>query len=412
MDPYSSILTKHSELSTIIAKIAAENRAATAEETKQLDTLKSEIETIRKDFESEGRKRFAANLDRESRKDGITLLKKGDSLEKHYRPHCPEEHAELNLGKLLKGFVSGDWVGADLERKAAGEGSAAAGGIFIPTLVSARVIDLARNVARVFQAGAQTIPMDNANLTVPRLTQDATGAWTAEGTDITAADGTFDGVVFTAHKLGVILAINNELLEDAPNAGATLENSIARAAALALDAAALIGSGVGSTPKGLLLQTGVTITDYAGAAPANYDSIAAQAQTVRGYNFEPNAVLWNARTQTKYRNLKDGLNQPMRPQSTLDGLDFLTTQQIPTGTAGSPVVDAANVYVGQWDQLAFGMRAGMRIEVSREASYMGGSPVTLNSAFSKDQTIFRLVIRGDWQPLHPTAFAIAKDIAV
>ena len=192
MDPYSLILTKHSELSGIISKIAAENRAATADESKQLDTLKSEIETIRKDFESEGRKRFAANLDRESRKDGLQLLKKGESLEKYYRPHCPEEHAELSLGKMLKGFVTGDWSDAALERKAAGEGSAAGGGIFIPGLVSARVIDLARNIARVFQAGAQTIPMSNATLVVPRLTSDVVGAWTPENTDIISSDGVFE----------------------------------------------------------------------------------------------------------------------------------------------------------------------------------------------------------------------------
>ena len=77
------------------------------------------------------------------------------------------------------------------------------------------MIDLARNVARVFQAGAQTIPMENATLRVPRLTQDATGGWYNEAQDIISADGTFDGVTFTARKLAVILAIDNELLEDA-----------------------------------------------------------------------------------------------------------------------------------------------------------------------------------------------------
>ncbi len=39
-----------------------------------------------------------------------------------------------------------------------------------------------------------------------------------------------------------------------------------------------------------------------------------------------------------------------------------------------------------------GLRAGLQIETSREASYMDGSqsPATLVSSFSKDQTIFRL----------------------
>ncbi len=400
MNHYESLVTKHADLSAIVAKCATENRAPSDEEKKRLDTLKSEIETIRKDFENEGRKRFAANLDRESRKDGITLLKKEDSLEKHYRPYCPEEHAELSLGKMLKGFVTGDWTGADLERKAAGEGSSAAGGIFIPTLVSARVIDLARNVARVFQAGAQTIPMSNATLIVPRLTADVVGGWTPEAADITAADGTFDGVTFTAHKLAVILAIDNELLEDAPNAGASLENSIAKAAALALDSAAMYGAGTGATPKGLVNQTDVEIDNAIGSV-IDYTKIAALCATVRGYNFEPNAFLWSAKTQNKFRNLQDTLHQPLRQPATVPDVDYVTNQ-----------VTDGDVFVGKWDELAFGMRAGMRIEASREASYMTGSPVAYANAFSRDQTIFRLVIRGDWQPLHPRAFAIGRGITV
>lgn len=401
---YEQLIKKQAELTTLVAKLAAENRAPSPEEKTQLDAIKAEVATIEKAFADEGRRLALAALDKgnQAQKDQITFIKKGESLEAYTKQFVPEEQAEMNLGKILRGYITGNWRGAELERKAAGEGSTGAGGVFIPELVSARVIDLARNVARVFQAGAQTIPMENATLRVPRLTQDATGGWYNEAQDIISADGTFDGVTFTARKLAVILAIDNELLEDAPNAAATLEMSIAKAAALALDLAALKGSGTPPTPAGLLNQTGVYIHSGVGAV-TDYTEIASQAAVVRGYNFEPNAFLWNAKTQSTFRKLQDTLKQPLRQPVTVPDTDYVTNQ-----------LADGEMYLGQWDQLAMGLRSGLQIEVSREASYMDGtqSPAVLVSSFSKDQTIFRLRIRCDWQPLHPAAFALSTGITV
>jgi len=401
MNTYQKLVQKHAELTAMLTKLAAENRGPNENEKAELEQLQKDVAALKAENEAEGRKLFAANLGKTERKDGITILKKGQSLEQHIkaRGDYPAEWDDINLGRLLKGIVFGDWDGAALERKAQSESSSGSGGVFIPAPVAARVIDLARNYARVFQAGAQTIPMDNATLRVPRLTSDVTGAWTNEGSDIAQVDASFDGVTFTARKLGVIAAIDNELLEDAPMVSASIENSLAKACALSLDLAGLTGSGVAPVPAGLLNASGVSITSGVGSV-SSWDALAALAQTVRGYNFEPNAILWAPATESIFANLKDTLGQPKRPQSTLDGIDRLSTNQLPSGDA----------FCGQWDQLAFGMRAGMRIEVSREASYLTGSPLSLESAFSRDQTIFRLVVRCDWQPLHPKAFAIATGI--
>jgi HK97 family phage major capsid protein len=401
---YQELITKQAALTTLVAKLAAENRGPDEQEKQQLETIRKEVKDIEAAFAEDGRKLALAALDKgnHAQKDQITFIKKGESLEAYTKQFVPEEQQELNLGKIIKGYLTGNWRGAELERKAAGEGSTGAGGVFIPELVSARVIDLARNVARVFQAGAQTIPMENATLRVPRLTQDATGGWYSENQDILSADGTFDGVTFTAHKLAVILAIDNELLEDAPSAAATLEMSIAKAAALALDLAALKGTGVAPQPAGLLNQADVYVHGSVGAV-TDYSEIASQAAVVRGYNFEPNAFLWNAKTQSTFRKLQDTLHQPLRQPVTVPDTDFVTNQ-----------LANGEMYIGQWDQLAMGLRAGLQIETSREASYMDStqSPAQLTSAFSRDQTIFRLRIRCDWQALHGHAFAISTGITV
>jgi len=401
MTTYQKLMEKHSALTGMLAKMAAENRGPNTEEKTQLETLQKDVQALKLENENEGKQRFSEGLSRSERKDGITLLKKGESLDKFHadRARYPKEWDDINTGKLIKGVVFGDWDGADLERKAAAETSAGAGGVFIPTPVSARVIDYARNIARVFQAGAQTIPMDTATLRVPRLDADITGSWTAEGADISEVDAPFDSVTYSAKKLGVVAAIDNELLEDAPNCSAMIENSLAKACALALDLAALTGSGTSPNPTGLVNDPNVQTIATIGAVTA-WDSLASAAQKVRGVNFEPNAYLINPATYKMYANLKDTLGQPMRPQSTLDGITPLMTNQVPNGS----------FYLGKWDEMAFGLRAGMRIEVSREASYMSSG--SLVSAFSRDQTILRLVVRGDWQRLHSNAFVVGSGITV
>ena len=64
----------------------------------------------------------------------------------------------LSFDRYLKGLATGNWEGSEHER-ALSEGTLTAGGHLVPTPLSARVIDLARNQTRVFQAGAQTVPM-------------------------------------------------------------------------------------------------------------------------------------------------------------------------------------------------------------------------------------------------------------
>ena len=144
--------------------------------------------------------------------------------------------------------------------------------------------------------------------------------------------------------------------------------------------AALKGSGNPPTPAGLLNQADVYIHGSVGAV-TDYSEIAAQAAKIRGYNFEPNAFLWNAKTSNKFRTLQDTLHQPLRAPVTVPETDYVTNQ-----------LADGEMYIGQWDQLAMGLRSGLQIETSREASYMDGSqsPATLVSSFSKDQTIFRL----------------------
>src|SRR5215204_5419147 len=129
---------------------------------------------------------------------------------------------DLSLQKYLRGMVLGDWQGAQAEQRAMAEGTIGAGGAMVPISLSARIVDRARNTARVLQAGATTVPMETSQVNLARFSGDPSGAWHSENAAITPADATLEQVSLTAKTLAGIVTVSRELLEDAQGVDAEL----------------------------------------------------------------------------------------------------------------------------------------------------------------------------------------------
>src|SRR5215207_1254754 len=197
----------------------------------------------------------------------------------------------LSLQRYLRGMATGRWDGADHERALA-EATVGAGGALVPAPLSARVIDLARNATRVFQAGAVTVPMTSQTLALARLTSEGSPAWKTEGANITAADLAFDRVTFTARTLVRRVDLSVELFEDAdPSSEDVIARSFAGQMAVELDRVALLGSGTPPEPRGVLNQSGITSTAHGanGSVISNFDWWLDAIGAVRAAGFEPNA---------------------------------------------------------------------------------------------------------------------------
>jgi HK97 family phage major capsid protein len=125
------------------------------------------------------------------------------------------------------------------------------------------VIDLARNRTVVFRAGAQTVPMTSQTLALARLTSEGTPAWKTENAAITTADMVFDRVTFTARTLVRLITLSVELFEDAdPSSEDVIARAFAGQMAVELDRVALLGTGTPPEPRGVLNQSGVTLTAH------------------------------------------------------------------------------------------------------------------------------------------------------
>ena len=83
----------------------------------------------------------------------------------------PGDVEEMRLGRMIQALVRGGAKGLnDTEQRALSLGVNSAGGFLTPEPLAAQMIDRIRNAARVFQAGATTVPMTVDQLSIARLT--------------------------------------------------------------------------------------------------------------------------------------------------------------------------------------------------------------------------------------------------
>jgi HK97 family phage major capsid protein len=341
-----------------------------------------------------------------SRRDRPDSLSRGQSIvDWGFRNSAPGFNAEnesLSFDKIIRGLATGDWRNAELEQRAISESPTTAGGHMVPTPVASDVIDKARNASAVFAAGATVVPMLAQTLKYPRLTTEAAPAWRNEAASISDQAMVFDAVTLTARSLAVLVKCSWELLEDATAAtNDTVANSFAQVIALELDRVALRGTGSAPEPRGVLNQTGVTLTAHGanGTVISNYDWWLDALGTVRNNNFEPNAQIQAPRSETSLSKLKEATtNAYMRPPAALDNMPRFNSKQVPINLTVGTSTDCSELYTADWSQMLVGIRTDLTIRFLQERFADTG------------EFGFLAYLRADIQLAQPTAFNVDTGV--
>lgn len=282
-------------------------------------------------------------------------------------------------------------------------------GVPIPTPYGAAMYDLAREQSNVSQLGAIFVPMTSKTLQITKVTADPSVGWKDESSAFSASDPTLATVTLTAKTVGILAKASEEAVMDASDFGSRLEGVLRGAIAAELDRVALVGSGTGAEPAGIM-RSGVTpATDVqtlsVGGTPTDYAWGSRLVQLVRTANFRPNGLVAHPRTYGVQDRLVDTTGQPkLAPQSWRD-LTHLPSTRIPVNLEnGASPNDGTIAIAGQWDQLLIGVRLDPVVHISRETT--DGT----DHAFSKYQFHFRIVARIDVQLARGAAFAVATGI--
>lgn len=378
--------------------VEAVNRAANAAENSAATAGMTELAEIREELRSatENAKRAKESLQEiediaaarqftpgggSAGGEALTELRSDQSVTDYLRTRGGGslETEPLALGKFLRGMATGNWQNAEAEKRALAEGSVGAGGAMVPTVLAGQLIDAARAQSVVLRAGAMTVPLESKTTKYARLTGDPSGEWHTENAALNDEDMTFDTVDFDAKTATVLVKASLEVVEDAINLDQVVTSTFAKILALKMDAAALSGSG-GTAPTGL---TNLGLSDAILPNPlVDYDIFLDAIGAVRLENFEPNAMISHPATLTEASKLKDTTNQPLEVPDDVKALTLLPTTQL----------GSRYVIVGQWNELLWGVRTSIKIEVFREA------------LLDNLQIAFLAYVRCDFKVAHNEAF--------
>jgi HK97 family phage major capsid protein len=324
----------------------------------------------------------------------VRILAKGESVAEHVSKASGAK-ADFSLGDMLRSAVLGG--GRTEVRAALSEGSQSGGGFLVPEYLSGDLIDKLRARSSVFTAGARTVILEaGLPTTIASIVTDPTATWKAENAAVNVSDLTFGSITFTPKTLAVVVVASRELVEDGLNLSAAITLSLTKSFAAELDRVALLGSGSGQEPKGVINISGVGSVSMGtnGLALASYDPFIQALGVLQTANAQdPTAVIINPRTAQEAALLKDSTGQPLRKPQAIENLPFLVTSKLPITETQGTASTASHAVMGYFPDLFVGVRTSLRIQVLQE------------KYADNNQVGFLATLRADIAVAHAASFA-------
>ncbi len=144
-------------------------------------------------------------------------------------------------------------------RAAYAVGAGATGGNLVETaLLADSFIEVLRNMTVTGQLGAQYLSGLIENINIPRQNAQTQTYWVGESSPLTEAEATFDQVQLRPHVVGALSKMSRLTLQQTtPAIEQLVRNDLLMVSALAIDAAALFGTGSTGQPTGIANTTNV-----------------------------------------------------------------------------------------------------------------------------------------------------------
>jgi len=286
------------------------------------------------------------------------------------------------------------------------------GGYLVPETTLEGVIELLRERCIIMRLGAQELPMDNGTLNLNKQTDGATAAYVGENQPVNSSDPDFGSIHMASKKMMVNVPISNDLLKTSRIAADRfVANDAMSAMKVKFDRTAFTSQGGNYAPRGLRYMEGLTTLSIAGALTA--DNIVNFIVKLFGANVDLDdfsTVGWafGIELWRDLFNLKATTNEYLlRAQLELGKLlryPWETTQFLARLSGGT-----APMYFGAWNQFIIARQGLMEIDTSTEAAYNNAAG-TVVSAWSRDQTVVRLIDRHDFALRQGAAICKCLDI--
>lgn len=188
------------------------------------------------------------------------------------------EAAQKTYGRSAQGFfVPNEITHAKRDLTV---GTASAGGNLVATeLLAGSFIELLRNRSVVQRAGATVLNGLTGNVAIPKQSGAATAYWVAESGAPTESQQTIAQVTMSPKTVGAFTDFSRKLMiQSSIDVESMVRRDLATVIALAIDNAALYGTGSSNQPTGLKLVSGINTKDFAATNPTFIELVGMESE--------------------------------------------------------------------------------------------------------------------------------------
>jgi HK97 family phage major capsid protein len=119
-------------------------------------------------------------------------------------------------------------------------------------------VEVLKPQVRLMELGATVLSGLIENVSIPRQTAGCSAQWIAENSEAAESSPAFDAVTLTMHQLSAHTRISRcQIKQSLPAVDQILTNDLRAQIAVALDKAAIAGTGIGAEPAGILNIAGI-----------------------------------------------------------------------------------------------------------------------------------------------------------
>lgn len=268
------------------------------------------------------------------------------------------EERNLDIGKYIRGVVTGNWDGAESEKRAL---TTTATGVMIPAVLSAQIIDYARNLSLFSSADVPIIPMDSNNITISRIKSDPTFKFKEEGKEIKESSLELESVEMKSKTCYGYAYVSLEAIQSSKNLSQTIVNTFSSAIASAIDKGMLYGQYNGSSyddfaPKGIINDMDINSIEF--TTSEGYDAFIKAIGKIKRANGIPSTYCMNADTEEMLDLLKDSNGKYLEKPNSVNELRKIVTNQL-----NSDEAKGNDALVFDSNSMIIGMQKNINIEM-------------------------------------------------
>lgn len=268
------------------------------------------------------------------------------------------EERNLDVGKYIRGVVTGKWDGAEAEKRAL---TTTATGVMIPTVLSAQIIDYARNISLFSSADVPMIPMDSNNITISKIKSDPVFKFKEEGEQVEESSLELESVELKAKTCYGYAYVSLEAIQSSKNLSQTIINTFSSAIASAIDKGMLYGQYNGSSyddfaPKGIMRDTDINSVGF--TTSEGYDAFIKAIGKIKRANGIPSTYCMNAETEEMLDLLKDSNGKYLEKPNSVKDLKSIVSNQL-----NSDESTGNDALVFDSNSMIIGMQKNINIEM-------------------------------------------------